>query len=144
VLLGMGGQDRAVDGFVARAPAQVPGERFAHALERGLARGLDQAARGEDHTRCADAALRTHLAHHRALERVIAREPLDRGHVAAFRLRARHQAGDHRLAIHEHGARAALALAAAFLRAGEPQSSRSTSSRRFNGCASTSRACRST
>src|SRR5262245_37451684 len=113
------GQHRAMDRFVARAPAQVARERLAHALERRLARALDEPVRGEDHARRADAALGTHLAHHRALERVVAGESFDRRDLAALRLRARHEAGDDRLTVHEHGARAALALAAALLRAGE-------------------------
>ena len=55
-----------------------------------------------------------------------------------FDLREGNEARDDEHVVHEHGARAALAFAAPFLGAGEPQSSRSTSSRRFIGCASTS------
>ena len=46
-------------------------------------------------------------------------EPFDRDDVASFDLRERHEARAHRLAVDEHRARAALAFAAAFLRAGE-------------------------
>src|SRR6516225_8474790 len=116
----MGREHRAMDRLVAGAAAQVPGERLAHALERGLARGLDEAVRGEDHARRADAALGAHLAHHRALEGMLARQALDRRHLGALRLGARHETRDDRLAVHEHGARATLALATALLGAGQP------------------------
>ena len=53
--------------------------------------------------------------------------------VAAFDLRHRHQTTVDDLAVDEHGARATLAFAASFLRAGQMSCSRSTSSRRSIG-----------
>ncbi len=45
----------------------------------------------------------------------------DGGDARAVGLRRQHQAGTHRRAVDQHGARAAVAVAAAFLGAGEPQ-----------------------
>src|SRR5262249_59961032 len=72
----------------------------------------------------ADPALRTaardQLALHR-VEQLAARQALDGGHPAAVALAGGDQARVDRLAVEQHGARAALALATALLGAGQPQ-----------------------
>ena len=72
----------------------------------------------------ADAALRAAARDERALhgvQHVAAREPLDRRDRAAVALARRDEARVDDLAVEHHRARAALAFAAALLRAGEPQ-----------------------
>ena len=54
-----------------------------------------------------------------ALQRMIAAEALDGGHLGALGVGDGNETGAHRLAIDEDGARAALALATPFLRSGK-------------------------
>src|SRR5437764_2883113 len=77
---------------------------------------------GEHHARRADAALRAAALYHRALhgvEALAVGDAFDRGYPRALDLRRGHEATVDQLAVHDDGARAALALAAALLRAGE-------------------------
>ena len=109
--------DRSIDRRVARCsgtgcrqadPASASSDGFA--AERH---------RRHDHPRRADAALRAAVLDERALQRMTAAEPFDRRHARAGDLRDRHQARVHRHAVDQHRARAALAFAAAFFRAGQ-------------------------
>jgi hypothetical protein len=52
---------------------------------------------------------------------LIRAETLDRLNLCAIRLRHRNQAAIHQITVHQHTARAALSLAASFLRAGQLQ-----------------------
>src|SRR5262249_11797105 len=81
----------------------------------------DQSERGEHDARRADPALGADLVEDRLLERVRAAQALDRHDRGVLDLGDGDQARDDRLAVDQHGARAALAFAAALLRAGEPE-----------------------
>ena len=109
------------DLHVAGAAAVVAAERLEHlvALDRA-ALALDQRGRGDDHARRAEAALRGVVVVERGLHRrelLRLAEAFERRDRRAVDRRDRRQARPARLAVDEHGARAAAALLAAGLRA---------------------------
>src|SRR5947209_1174277 len=116
--------DRVEDFHVAGAAAEISRESFAYV---GLGRAVvsfEEADGGEHHARRADAALRAAALDHRALhgvEALAVGDAFDRGYPRALGLRDGDEATVDQLAVHDDGARAALALAAALLRAGEFQ-----------------------
>ena len=115
------GHDRVDDLHVAGAAAVVAAERLEHlvALDRA-ALALDQRGRGDDHPGRAEAALRGVVVVERGLhrrERLGLAEALERRDRRAVDRRDGRQARAARLAVDEHGARAAAALLAAGLRA---------------------------
>ena len=113
---------------------RLPARPVAHAIER---RAWTERHRRHDHPRRADAALRAAVLHERALQRMPAAEPLDR--------RDARPAGVRRGTRHELTGRPSTSTVHAphspsphpSLVPVSPQSSRSTSSSRFIGCAST-------
>src|SRR5215210_560009 len=114
--------DRLEDPQIARAAAQVPGERLAQLLAVGTGMLAQVCVHRHEEARRAEAALERMGLVERALERVqagVAGEPLDGGERAAVRLDREHQAGADGLAVELHGAGAADALLTAHLRAGE-------------------------
>ena len=116
---------RGEDLRVAGAATKVAGQGSTHLVLGDRARGvIEQRLRGHDHARDADAALRSPMLDERVLEGVKAialGQALDGLDGGAIRLIREHQAGVDGLAVHEHRARAALALAAAFLGPGQAQ-----------------------
>ena len=72
-----------------------------------------------DHARRADAALRAVVLDEGALQRMTAAKPFDGRDPRAVGVGERDQARVHRRAVEEHGAGAAFAFAASFLRAGQ-------------------------
>src|ERR1043166_5789705 len=72
-----------------------------------------------DHPRRADPALGADLLHEGVLQRVAVAEPFHGFYSSLFDPTERDDAGADRRAVDQHRARAALAFAAAFLRAGE-------------------------
>src|ERR1041385_2503845 len=110
---------RVEDFHVAGAAAEIAGESFA---DVGLGRGgvaFEEADGGEHHARRADAALRAAALDHRLLhgvEALAVGDAFDRGDPRALDLRDGDEATVDQLAVHDDGARAALALAAALLR----------------------------
>ncbi len=107
---------------VAGAAAQVAGKRIADLLHAGVGYFIEQRLGRQDHAGPAEAALQRRMLLERLLQRmqfIPGREPLDGQHLAAVGLTGQHQAGVDRLAVHEHGARAAIADVAAELGAGQ-------------------------
>jgi hypothetical protein len=113
------------DLLIPGAAAEVPGQGAADVVELGRRRGLrEEGLRAQDHSRHARAALDGALGDEgllQRMERVPGGEAFDRLHRRPVRLVREHEAGVHGLAVHEHGARAALAAAAALARPREPE-----------------------
>jgi hypothetical protein len=80
--------NRAVYGFVSRAPADIAGEALTNFLERRI---LSKRNSRHDHPGRADAALRRALLDKCALQRMITTEPFDRRDVGVLDLRSRDQ-----------------------------------------------------
>ena len=120
-----GERDRIDDLLVAGAAAQVAADRLADLLLGRPRVGVEQRLRRDQHARRAVAALqRVRLAEavlQHAQRAVGLRQALDRGDAVAVRLHREHQAGAHRLAVEHDRARAADAVLAADVRAGEAQ-----------------------
>src|SRR5437879_7036721 len=115
---------RLVDLQVARAAAQVARQRLLDLVTRGSRVLVEQRFGGEQEGGRTVPALRRAELGERVLERMqrpTLCHPLDRLHAMPRAREAEHQAGEHGLPVHEHGARAALAQLAAVLRAGEAQ-----------------------
>src|SRR5438132_790358 len=113
---------RLVDLQVARAAAQVARQRLLDLVTRGSRVLVEQRFGGEQEGGRTVPALRRAELGERVLERMqrpTLCHPLDRLHAMPRAREAEHQAGEHGLPVHEHGARAALAQLAAMLRAGE-------------------------
>src|SRR4051794_27506600 len=120
----VGGPDRADDPLVAGAPAEVPGERLADLRFARRVLVPDQVVGGEQDARGAEPALQTVVVPEGLLDRVQpvpGRQPLDRGQLGAVGLDGEQQAGTDRLAVHKHCARAAHAVLAPHVRAGQIQ-----------------------
>ena len=114
--------NRVEDLLVPGAAAEVPGERLADLVVARIGHAAEEVGRGDDEPRRAEAALHRARLGERALHRMelaVARETLDRDDVVAVRLGGEHETRADELAVEEHGARAALALLAGVLRAGE-------------------------
>src|SRR5438093_3459364 len=116
-----GGEHRLDDLDVAGAAAQVPGERLADLVGARRAIHGQQRPGREDHAGCAEAALGGAQPREGVLERIerVALQPLDGHEGAPGEPRRQHQAGADRLAVEQHGAGTAHALAASVLGAGE-------------------------
>src|SRR5438270_38087 len=116
--------DRVEDFHVAGAAAEISGQALAYVRLSGFWRAFEEADGGEHHARRADAALRAAALDHRALhgvEALAVGDSLDRGDLRPLDLREGDEATVDKFAVHDDRARAALALAAALLRAGEFQ-----------------------
>ena len=106
--------DRVLDGAVAGAAAQVAFQRVRQILPLRLV----QRSRGHDHSRGAEAALKSLciqkcLLH--GVQRVAGCKPFDGRDVAIVRPIGRNDATVHRLAVEHDGAGAAVARVTAFL-----------------------------
>src|SRR2546421_4418267 len=110
--------DGLVDRAIAGAPADVAGQSDLHGI---AGRFRPQREGGENHSGRADAALRAAELDEGLLQRMRAAEPLNRRHPRRGHLRDGHEARIDRLAVDEHGARAAFAFAAAFFRSRQPE-----------------------
>src|SRR3989454_574192 len=116
------GFDRIDDRLVAGAAAVVAGEIFADALARRVRLVAQKRLRRHEDARRAETALQRVGEHEGALQLLdLARvgQALDRVHLAAVGLRGEHETGAHDLAVDSHGARAAHAVLAADVGAGE-------------------------
>ena len=114
--------DGVEDAHVAGAAAEVSGEAFLNLVERWLGILIKQVVGGEDHAGSADTALGSAFFEEALLDRMevlLVREPFDCGDVRALGLQDGDEAGVDQLSIHEDGAGAAFAFAAAFLGTGE-------------------------
>ena len=117
-------QHRLDDRVIARAAAVVPADRLADGRRIGRRVALQEIVRGEQHARRAEAALERVLRAEGLLElgdRAALGQALDRLDAAAVRLGGQHQAAAHGRAVHAHGARAAHAVLASDVRAGQPE-----------------------
>src|SRR5437879_4090319 len=109
---------------VSRAAAQVARQRLLDLVTRGSRILAEQRFRGEQEGGRTVPALRRAELGEGVLERMQRPAPchsLDGFHAVPRAREAEHQTGKHGLAVHEHGAGAALAQLAAMLRAGETQ-----------------------
>src|ERR1035437_8760778 len=123
-LLFRGVPDRLDDALVARAAADVARDALANLALARLRVRREEGVRGHEDAGRADAALRAALLHESLLQvgkRVPRGEPLDGEDRSPVALARHDKARVHGDAVQEHGARAALALAAALFRAGEPE-----------------------
>ena len=130
------GEHRLDDVVVAGAAAEVALEALAH-LGLGRVRVLvEQRDRRHDHARRAEAALQAVVLLERLLHRVqlaVGGQALDGGDLGAVGLDGEHRARLHRLAVEQHGARAARRRVAADVGAGEPERRRGGSARAAGG-----------
>src|SRR3989449_7288684 len=113
-----------VDLQVSRAAAQVARQRLLDLVPRGSRVLAQQRFRGEQEGgRTVPALGRSELGEGvlERMQRPTRGHPLDGFHPMPRARQAEHQTGKHGLAVHEHGAGAALAQLAAVLRAGETQ-----------------------
>ena len=115
---------RVEDLLVARAAAQVAGQRLADLRVRGRRLARQQVVRRDDQPRRAEPALHRAGLQERLLHRVqlvLGSQPLDGHHLAPLGLPRRDQARAHQLAVQIHRARPALALLARVLGARQLQ-----------------------
>src|SRR2546425_1125768 len=118
------GLDGVEDLRVARAAAEVALERRAEVVTARARAAFQEGEHGEQHAGRAEPALHGAVPHERLLERMepaLALEPADGEDRAPSRGGREHEAARHRPAVEEHGARAADALAAAFLDVEDPE-----------------------
>src|SRR3954453_15325014 len=120
----LGSEPHGVDDLlVARAAAEVARERLADLRVARARIARQQVVRGDDQPRRAEAALHAAGLDERALHLVQLavgrRDPLDGHDLAALGLRGKHETRADELAVEVHRARAALALLAGVLRAGQ-------------------------
>jgi hypothetical protein len=114
--------DGVEDAGVAGAAAEVAVEAFLNLYQCGLRMFVEEMVGGEDHAGSADAALGSALLEEALLDGVeffFVGEAFDGGDFGAFGLEYRDEAGVDEFAVHQDGAGAALAFAAAFLGSGE-------------------------
>src|SRR5829696_8904485 len=118
-----GGQlDRLVDFDVAGAAAEVAAEGLFDLVAGGRGVLREQLLGDEEEAGRAVAALRGAGVGEgllQGVQAVLGRHAFDRLDAAFFGVEAEHEAREHRAAVHEHGAGAALAQLAAVLRAGQ-------------------------
>ena len=119
-------RDRRFDGLedllIAGAAAQVSGERLADLVARRVGVLVEQRLRRDQEARRAVAALRGAEVGEGLLQRMqaaVGHQAFDGLDLAAVALDAEDQAREHRLAVEQHGAGAALAELAAVLGAAE-------------------------
>ena len=116
--------DCADDFVVAGAAAEVVGEVEADLVLGRIGVLVEQGFGGDEEAGRTDAALQGGAFQKALLERVqvaVLGEAFDRFDLGPFGFDREDQAAVHRQAVHEHGARAAVAVVAAFLRAGQVQ-----------------------
>ncbi len=113
------------DLYVTGAPAQVAAKSLFDVIDRGIRVCVQQRLSGHDHPGRAEPALDRTGQNKSFLDevRVVRRaQPLHRDDIGIFQVGHPRQAGTHGLAVHHHGAGAALALAVAgLLGSGQPQ-----------------------
>jgi hypothetical protein len=115
---------RFEDLLIARTAAQATGERFADLVARRAGMLVEQRFRSDQEAGRADAALQggsLQEALLKGMQVALARQPFNRFQRRSFGLNGQHDAAIHRHAVHQHGAGAAVAVVAAFLRSGQPQ-----------------------
>src|SRR2546425_2787079 len=121
----LGGQaDRPDDVLVARTAAQVAAQRLTNVAVRRPWVVAEQGHGGDQHARGAEAALQPVRIPERLLDRVkqlTIGEALDGGDAGPVSLNGQHQARARRLLVDENGARAAHAVLAAHVGAGQTQ-----------------------
>src|SRR5882724_13434816 len=116
--------DRIQDLRVARAPAEIPGQGVLDLVAGRDGDFHEEGLRGEEDARRAVPALGRPQLREGLLQRVkpaVFGHALHRLDLASLTLHGQRQAGQHGIAVHQHGARAALAQLAAVLGAGEVQ-----------------------
>src|SRR6188768_234932 len=116
--------DGVEDLRVARAPAEVPGERLADLVVARIRDAAQEIGGGDDEARRAEPTLdRSRLGECLlyGVQPVSLGEPLDGPDRVTVRLGREHEAGADELAVEEDGARATLALLARVLRAGQAE-----------------------
>ena len=121
---GRGLDHRREDLRVPGAPAEVAGQPVPDRVDIGRRLAVEQRLGREHHPRNADPALHPALVDERVLQRVhpaFVEQAFDGLDGRAVGLVGHHQAGVDGLPVDDHRAGAALALAAPFLRAGEPK-----------------------
>src|SRR3984885_14750520 len=119
-----GREDRIEDALEPSAAAKISGKPLANFSHRGMRILRQQLSGCNQHSRRADAALRPSAMEKSLLQRVkltLCSDAFDRLDASAPRLKHRHEATVHKLAIHAHRAGAALAFAAALFRPGQMQ-----------------------
>ena len=120
-----GAADRRDDVLVPGAAAEVPRDGLAGLLGRGVGVVLEVRGDRRDEPRCAEAALEAVALGERLLHRAevlgVVADPLDGGDLVRLGRDGEHQARPHRLAVDEDGARAADAVLAADVGAGEAE-----------------------
>jgi hypothetical protein len=100
------------DILITGTAAQIAFQTVANLGLGRIGVALQQIVRAHNHARRAKAALQAVLFPKRSLQRMqiaVLGQAFDRGDLAAVRLHGEHGARFHRLSIHQHGARAALA-----------------------------------
>ena len=116
-------EHRAVDGTIARAAAQVAGERLADLVERRMGPGGEQRVSGQHDARgCRSRTALAPAVEHGLLDGAEPRsgaETLDGPDRGAMHLPHGNEAAQDEVAVDDDGARPALALAATLLDAGE-------------------------
>ena len=120
------------------ATAQIAGERGLHVVDRCIGTALEQRDGRHHHAVRAIAALRGLLGDERRLNavRLVRRaEAFDRRDACCADARHRQRARSRGLAVHQHGAGAALAQTAAELHAGKAESIAQNVEQRFVGIA---------
>ena len=117
------GRDHGFDDvLVAGASAKIPGQRFTNGRRVTAAPLPNIGPSAHDHARCTDTALRATFSEKKRLqpvERGGRSERFDGLDAGSLCLINRDETGVHELAVEEHRAGAALALAAPFFRSSE-------------------------
>jgi hypothetical protein len=109
---------------IAGAPAQVPGQCLADLITGRIGRAIEQRFCRHQKSGGAVATLgRTEISEGllKRMEAAVCHEAFDGQHLAAVTLDTQHQTRQHRLAIEQHRARAALAQLAAVFGAAQVQ-----------------------
>src|SRR5437867_696454 len=106
--------DCTIDRLVSGAAAEVAGERDTNLVDRRIG---TESRRRDDHSRRADAALRSRLVHEVPLQGMLVTEPLDGHDLAPLDLRCWDETRNDDLTVDEYCARSALSLATTLSRA---------------------------
>src|SRR5262245_13964412 len=117
-------RDRGDHLRVPGAPAQIAGDPVTNLLLRGVTVLAEQGGRGHQHPGDAETALGHAVTDERVLqrmERAVSTQPLDGPDRTTASLHGQHETARDRLAVEMDGAGAAIAGAAAFLGADQPQ-----------------------
>ena len=118
-------QHRLHNLLIPGAAAQVAADGLAYLRFSGTRNRIEQTLRGNQHSRCAVAALQAVRLAKAVLQHtqgaVMIGQAFDCGDCVAVCLHREHQARTHRIAIEHNGTRAADAVFATDVGAGEPQ-----------------------